>query len=164
MEIERKWLVSLSKIPYDLSKYEHHALKQAYVSFSPTIRIREFDGGKQYILTVKSHPDGLKHASLQREEYEIPISKSEYESLLKKVSGNIVSKTRYIIPVDGGLVQELDVFDGYLEGLCLMEIEFPNVESALSFESPYWVDKDVTDKHKYKNSALSQIDSIKDIS
>ena len=53
MEIERKWLVSPEKIPYDLSSLSSYHIDQAYCSFSPTVRVRSVDHGEKYILTVK---------------------------------------------------------------------------------------------------------------
>ena len=156
MEIERKWLVSAENIPRNLEYTGSYLIEQAYVSFSPTIRIRRINCGEKHILTVKTHPENLEHIGLQREEYEIPLSAAEYSSLLGKTEGNVVHKRRHTFPVGNGLTGELDFFEGELAGLALLEIEFPDTESALAFPDPYWVEADVTYDDRYKNSALAQ--------
>lgn len=157
LEIERKWLVDPQKIPYDLSTLDAYAIEQAYISFYPTIRIRNINNGEQLILTIKTHPKNSEYAELQREETEIPLSEEEYGELLKRISGNVVCKTRYVVPIGDGLKEEIDLFSGALEGLALMEIEFPDTASALNYPNPEWVEADVTYDKRYKNSFLAQV-------
>ena len=147
MEIERKFLIH--KLPEDLESYEHHMISQGYISTCPVIRIRQLDDS--YILTMKS--SGL----LTREEYEMQITAEEFDNLSKKVEGNVISKTRYYIPIENGLKIELDVFHGAFEGLCYAEVEFPDEESAASFVAPDYFGTDVTEKSGYQNSALSSM-------
>lgn len=156
MEIERKWLVDPASVPYDLRALKSVEIEQIYISFSPTIRGRCINHGEEYVLTVKTHPDSLSHKGLQREEYEFPISASEYENLRKDAKGTVIQKTRYIIPLENGLTEELDLFHDALEGLSYLEIEFPDTDSALAYPDPYWVSRDVTCEGRYKNSALAQ--------
>lgn len=82
MEIERKFLAK--EIPFCLSKYPSAMISQYYISFSPTIRIRQ--SNKDYFLTVK----GKGH--IAREEFEIPISEEEYQLLQKNVICLLLSK------------------------------------------------------------------------
>ena len=49
MEIERKYLVK--RLPENLSNFKKSEIKQAYISFSPTIRVRQ--SGNQFYLTCK---------------------------------------------------------------------------------------------------------------
>lgn len=155
MEIERKWLIKIEKIPYDLAALPCAEMEQAYISFSPTIRIRRINGGQQNVLTVKTHPltgDG----SLARDEHEFPIPSPDYDALLPLTKGRIIRKKRYIHELPSGLKEEIDVFCGELEGLAYLEIEFPDVESATTYPDPIWVEKDVTYSWEYKNAALAQ--------
>lgn len=151
-EIERKWLVDKSKIPYDLTGITPLKLKQAYISFSPTIRIRSTND-QSFVLCVKSK---AKEGSLVREEYELEITKEQYEKLLTKTEGKVVSKDRYVIN-DGGHTIEIDVFDGELSGLCYAEIEFSSDDEAKKYPTPDWAIKDVSFDHRYKNTALAQL-------
>lgn len=154
MEIERKWLIDSSNIPYDLSKLERCSIEQAYVSFSPVIRIRKINDGKRYLLTVKGDVPGSGH--LVRREYELEISSAQYASLMKKAEGNVINKTRYFHKRSDGLVEEIDLFEGSLDGLAYLEIEFEDEESARAFPSPEWTIADVTEVKGFNNGALAR--------
>lgn len=151
MEIERKWLVRKEKIPYDLEKLKSEEIEQAYISFSPTIRIRKIDG-RRFILTVKSKTG----TTLSREEYETDITEEDYFNLMKKSEGKVISKTRYLNRREDGLPEEIDVFHGELKGLCYMEIEFGDEKTAEEFPSPEWVDRDVSSEKGYSNGDLAK--------
>lgn len=152
MEIERKWLLDLNNIPYNLDDYEHLDIQQAYICFSPTIRIRAITNKDEYILTMKSKS---KDMGLSRLEYELNISKQEYNDLLIKKEGMILSKTRYKVPSDE-YIMEIDIFHNEYEGLAYMEIEFPSVELANSYIAPNWVLEELTYNKKYTNAALAR--------
>lgn len=152
-EIERKFLVK--KLPSDLSTRENHSIVQSYVSTNPTIRIRKWDDS--YILTIKS--SGI----IKREEYEMNITEEQFENLKKKTEGNIVSKTRYIIPLEDGLKAELDIYDGDLSGFMNVEVEFPDDKGALLFTPPDWFGREVTQDKRYTNASLSKFGIPKDL-
>ena len=145
MEIERKFLTK--EIPFDITKYPYKQISQAYISFSPTIRIRQ--SNEDYILTVK----GKGH--LAREEFELPLSKEDYDRLFLKTEGTPVIKKRYLVPVAGDLTAEVDIYEGELEGLMTTEVEFPSLEEAEAFAAPEWFGKDVSEEKAYKNTSLS---------
>lgn len=145
MEIERKFLTK--HIPFDITVYPCKQLSQAYISFSPTIRIRQSDDA--YILTVK----GKGH--LAREEFELPLTKADYDKLFEKTEGTLVVKKRYLVPVEGGYTAEVDVYEGELEGLMTTEVEFPSLEAAEGFMAPDWFGRDVSEEKAYKNTSLS---------
>jgi len=160
MEIERKYLVS--HLPDDLGQYPHQEIEQAYLCVSPTLRIRRM--GDACILTVKEHLASDSSAIHNREE-EFRLSTESFLRLREKCEGNAVLKTRYRIDLrsqtgDGlyaGLVAELDVFHGHHEGLLLVEVEFPDTQTADSFVPPEWFGDDVSDNPIYRNSFLSQV-------
>ena len=153
MEIERKWLIRPSDIPYDLRKLQHQSIRQAYISFSPVVRVRQLNGGERNILTVK-RPTVYQGLASEESEHEIDSGLAAF--LFSCSSGNVITKTRYIHPLPSGLTEEIDVFSDALRGLAYLEIEFPDIESAKSFPSPGWVLADVTDDLRYKNSCLAQ--------
>lgn len=146
MEIERKFLTK--EIPFSLDGFACKELKQSYLSFMPTIRIRKSDDA--YILTIK----GSGHIS--REEHELFITKEEYERLLAKAEGVEICKKRYLIPLDNGLTAELDVYEGDLAGLYTTEVEFLTEEDAEGFVPPTWFGADVSKERGYKNAVLAQ--------
>lgn len=145
MEIERKFLTK--HIPFDITAYPCLAISQAYLSFSPTIRVRQ--SNEDYILTVK----GKGH--LAREEFELPLSREEYERLLGKTEGTPVVKKRYLVPLAEGLTAEVDVYEGELAGLMTTEVEFPSLAAAEAFLPPDWFGRDVSEEKAYKNTSLS---------
>ena len=153
MEIERKWLVLPEHIPYDLASLESHTLEQAYVSFSPTVRIRSIDGGAHYILTIKKRTENGDIAS---EENELELDKRTYEFLFSQHEGSVICKQRFLHPLSSGLLEEIDLFSGALEGLAYLEIEFPTLEEARAYPTPSWVLADVTEDHRYKNASLAR--------
>ena len=91
-----------------------------------------------------------------REEYNLPLTREAYEHLLPKIDGLLIAKTRYLIPLTDRLTAELDVFEGVLSALTLVEVEFDSVEEANAFVPPEWFGEDVTESGKYHNSYLSQ--------
>ena len=157
MEIERKFL--FHKLPDQLDTYPHYGIEQAYVTTNPVIRVRKktlYDAasaisGCQYVLTVKS--SGM----LARQEFELPIDEDAYRTLCAKADGNVIAKTRYKIPLNQGLTLELDIFEGDLAPLMLVEVEFQTEDDADSFTAPDWFGEDVTFSGKYHNSYLSRL-------
>lgn len=151
MEIERKFLVNKESLPQNLEQYPHSQLEQAYVLTEPVLRIRKKND--LYILTYKGQ--GL----MSREEVEFPLTEDAYGKLLTKTDGNIISKTRYLLPEKENLTIELDIFSGIFNGLHIAEVEFPDEESALSYNAPDWFGPDVTNENTFHNSTLSTMDA-----
>lgn len=146
MEIERKFLMPSN--PFDLKSVPKAEIAQSYISFLPTLRIRKQDD--KYIFTAKSRGD------MAREEFELEISREEYENLRTKTSGFEIVKTRYFIPLKNGLTGEFDIYHGEFKGLFTIEVEFNSIQDANSFEPPEWFGEDVTVKKRYKNAWLAE--------
>ena len=152
MEIEKKWLVDVEKIPYDLTKVDKYSIEQTYICFDPEIRVRKINNGKKYLMTVKTN---LSSDGLIRDEYEIEITETSYNSLIQKREGMTLYKDRYKIN-DDGMLLEIDIFKNELEGLVLMEIEFESEKEAHNYKEPDWVIRNVTDDVRYKNGHLAK--------
>ncbi len=148
MEIERKFLVSKKQLPDCLENYSCNTLEQAYISTNPVLRIRKKND--TYIFTYKG--EGF----IKREEVEFPLSKESYAHLLTKTDGNIITKTRYLIP-DQNQTIELDIFSGVFEGLYLAEVEFSSEEEAYSYQPPAWFGPEVSNEATFHNSTLSKM-------
>lgn len=147
MEIERKFTVKT--LPDNLQQYQFHCIEQAYLNTDPVIRIRKEDDN--YYLTYKGK--GL----LAREEYNLPLNEQAYYHLREKADGTVISKKRYLIPIDQtGLTIELDIFDAPFENLIIAEVEFPTREAADAFLPIDWFAEDVTNNPEYHNSNLSK--------
>ncbi len=149
MEIERKFFVETAPEGYE--SYPFHMIEQAYLCTEPVVRIRRQDS--EYYLTYKSK--GI----LSREEYNLPLTEESYAHLRTKVDGNILTKKRYLIPVENrpDLTIEFDVFEGKFAGLMLAEVEFASEEDAMAFTPPAWFTRDVTFTREYQNSRLSKL-------
>ncbi len=146
MEIERKYLVH--RLPGHMENYPCRIISQGYLNTSPVIRIRQ--DNDRYELTYKS--EGL----MARQEYNLPLTQEAYEHLLTKIDGRLIQKKRYLVPLENHLTAELDVFEGDLAPLLLVEVEFSSEEEASSFTPPSWFGEEVTFSGKYHNSRLSQ--------
>ncbi len=131
MEIERKFLVDLSDLPFDPKDYPARKIEQAYLCTAPVVRIRR--DNDDFFLTYKSK------GMMVREEYNLPLTKESYYHLLLKADGRIITKTRYVIPIENGLFVELDIFEGDLAPLVLAEIEFPDEAFAKAYQAPSWL-------------------------
>lgn len=160
MEIERKF--TLKKIPENLESYPCHIIEQAYLNTTPVVRVRQQDN--DYYLTYKG--SGM----MVREEYNLPLDEASYKHLLKKADGNIISKKRYIIPLENpqftdgfvplstpNLIIELDVFAPPFAPLIMAEVEFPSTEMANAFIAPDWFEADVTNDPAYHNSNMATV-------
>lgn len=159
MEIEKKY--TLNALPDNLERFSCRHIEQAYLNTSPVIRIRKSDD--QYTLTYKG--DGM----MARTEYNLPLDESSYRHLLEKADGNVISKKRYVIPLEKpcfssgfkpdreiSLKIELDIFAPPFAPLMMAEVEFPDMQTADAFIPPAWFGKDVTLDPKYHNSNMSK--------
>lgn len=164
MEIERKFTVT--KLPEHLESYSCHSIEQAYLNTDPVVRIRKEDDS--YYMTYKGK--GL----LAREEYNLPLNEASYYHLREKADGNVISKKRYVIPIQApkfnmtymsflkesidqiSLSVELDIFDPPFAPLIIAEVEFPDQEMAEAFQPLDWFSQDVTNDPAYHNSNLSR--------
>lgn len=165
MEIERKF--TINRLPENLESYSCHIIEQAYLNTDPVVRIRRENDS--YYLTYKGK--GL----LAREEYNLPLNEESYYHLREKADGTIISKKRYVIPIDhpqfhptyvpslGNLIDqtslcvELDIFEPPFAPLMIAEVEFPDKEMAGSFVPLDWFSQDVTNDPAYHNSNLSKV-------
>jgi len=152
-EIERKFLVS-EDVAMDYMKrckageFSFHEIEQAYLTTDPVVRVRKSDD--EYYLTYKGK--GL----MVREEYNLPLTEEAYNTLKSKADGNVIAKTRILIPYDKFTI-EFDVFKAPFEGYYVAEVEFESDEEANNFTGPEWFLDDVTNDRKYHNSNMSRM-------
>ena len=148
LEIERKFLVG--ETPEEAKAVRPALIRQGYLAIGDNreVRIRQID--KRFCITAKSG------SGLQRSEYEVSCTATQFEALWPGSAGLQISKSRYRIPLDKG-VAELDVFFGPLDGLKLVEVEFASTEQAGSFSPPYWFGPEVTGDSLFSNGTLSTL-------
>lgn len=145
-EIERKFLLSTTDLSF-LKAFPAIAIVQGYLHESGmTSRVRI--AGDQAFLTLKGKADGLV-----RDEWEYPIPRTDAEEILRKHAiGNLIHKTRYVIPA-GVHAWEVDVFEGNLKGLVIAEIELARADDV--FDKPCWVGVEVSHNKAYTNKNLA---------
>lgn len=162
MEIERKF--TIKKLPDNLDQYEKKEIEQAYLCKKPTLRIRK--SNEDYILTYKSKLGlevSVDATARCNEEVELPLTKESYLHLKEKADGQVISKTRYLIPIDYNRKIELDVFHGYLDGLIFAEVEFASEEEAAAYQLPDWFLEDVTFDRRYSNAVMTKYNTLEEL-
>lgn len=147
-EIERKYLVF--NLP-DLSNLESKTYKQGYTfSFHhDQVRLRKSINSKELTQLTIKRGDGEK-----RREFEIPLTEFQFEKLWPATEGKRVQKTRYFYPLDSHEA-EVDVYDGCLDALRTVEVEFDTCLDAKDFHPPGWFGPDVTEEPEFKNKQLA---------
>jgi len=146
LEIERKFLVD--RRPGGLA--EGDRIDQGYLAIGDDgVEVRVRRRRDDMTLTIKSGP------GMTRTEVELEIDAQRFDALWPLTEGRRVTKTRYLIPLDGDVTAELDVYSGAHDGLLTAEIEFPSVEASEAFEPPAWLGREVTGDGDYANQALA---------
>jgi CYTH domain-containing protein len=162
MEIERKY--AIHTLPKNLSQYTYKKIEQGYLCNNPTLRIRK--SNDDYILTYKSKkglPDSKEGGAVIHNEVELPLTKEAYLTLLSKIEHNLVVKTRYLIPLYNGFTAELDIFEGFLSGLAIVEVEFPDEKASYDFVPPSWFGMDLSSDKRFSNYHLSTLTNCDDL-
>lgn len=113
------------------------------------LRLRQVENGadRTRLLTVKT---GRPPA---REEVEVQITEAQWTALWPATAGRRIRKTRYLVPALGHTL-EIDRFEEPEKGLVLIEIEFSDDRSAVSFVPPPWFGREVTDDPAYQNQNI----------
>jgi adenylate cyclase len=145
-EIERKFLVD--SLPDDLPPGER--VEQGYLAVAPDgteVRVRRRGG--RCTLTIKSGPAQV------RVEEELDIDERRFEALWALTEGRRIAKTRHVVPLEGGVEAELDVYAEALAGLLVAEVEFPSAAAAEAFTPPGWFGRELTGDARYANQSLA---------
>ena len=145
-EIERKFRVD--QVP-DIDADHGDRLRQGYVAVDGAAEVRIRIAGSGATLTVKSG------SGLSRTEVEIAVDEDQAVALWSLSEGRRVEKTRHRLPLDGGLVAELDRYEDALAGLCTVEVEFPTEAAAHAFAPPAWFGEELTGHQGWSNAALA---------
>lgn len=76
-----------------MKKYEKTEIEQGYLCIKPTVRIRKNDD--IYTLNYKWKDKNIvEQNAIQNIEYEMPLTKENYEHLFSKVDNNIIIKNK----------------------------------------------------------------------
>jgi CYTH domain-containing protein len=133
LEVELELTYLACEIPAETKYVQPKRLLDIYVpenSDRPFIRLRQ--KGNEYEITKKK-PINDDDVSSQTEQT-IPLDQDEFEALAA-VSSRKVEKDRYKVTIDGH-VAEVDIFDGPLKGLIVIDFEFDSEEAKHNFRPP----------------------------
>ena len=148
-EIERKFLVRSDA--FMAQAIGKHEIEQGYLCRDKgrTIRVRISD--ERAFLTIKS---SLLREGLARFEWEKEIAPEDAREMMKHCQLPVISKTRYIVPIEGESKRkwEVDVFHGHKEGLVMAELELGSEDEP--FERPEWLGEEVTGNPRYYNANM----------
>jgi len=167
VEIERKY--TIKKLP-NLEEFPFHIIEQGYLNTRPTVRVRQEDD--EYYMTYKGA------GTVSKTEYNLQLNEESYNHMKEKCDGNIISKKRYLIPLNDDAFSkedieadeelkkaimeksmkiELDVFQGVFKGLVFAEVEFPSRHAADVYKPADFFLEDVTEDRRFSNAFLSSI-------
>ncbi|NHN34437.1 CYTH domain-containing protein [Paenibacillus agricola] len=153
-EIEKKFLLpafpSAELEQEEITFVSKQTIYQTYLAFSKDqeIRVRKLvdkDGVSHYTHTFKSGH------GLVREEIEYSISEDVYKQLLAGSGLVPLEKVRTKVE-HKGYVLEIDEYEQI--HLVVVEVEFPDVESANDYEVPGWFGKELGQEEEFRNKTL----------
>lgn len=124
-EIERKFL--LDTPPAQLEDRAGVSIAQGYLAIEKGVEIRLRKAGELLWLTAK------RGSGRVREEVEVALEADQFEALWPLTEGRRVAKTRFRVPLEGGLCAEVDVYEGDLKGLVTAEVEFDDEAGDAAF-------------------------------
>ena len=159
LEIERKYLLPRAPSPEVLAAFGAVPVKieQVYLTSADGVdarRVRRLDGpdGTRYRYTEKRRVRGIV-----REEREDEIDAATFELLLAQADPGRqpIRKTRHVFGYDGERL-ELDVFEGPLAGLVLLEIELDDEHVVPSVPPELGPYRDVSEDAQYLNWNLAR--------
>jgi CYTH domain-containing protein/CHAD domain-containing protein len=147
-EIERKFL--LPALPDAAVRARAVRIEQGYLAVSAEVEVRLRRAGGRMTLTAK------RGRGESREEHEITLYKEQFEQLWALTAERRLLKSRRRVPLDGSdLSAEIDVYEGALAGLVVVEVEFDSVEQGRSFGPPEWFGEELTGERAYDNQSLA---------
>lgn len=138
LEVESTYLVK--SLPNNLESYPHEHILQGYITQAEAnLRLRK--KGDKFELTKKWPEKPGDYSRLN--ESTIYLTEEEFNKFWP-LSVKSYERTRYYIPLDGGLTAELDIYHGSFEGFALVEVEFVNEKQRKEFTVPDWFGDDIT--------------------
>ena len=146
-EIERKFL--LPRPPAWLAEHPAVRIEQGYLAIDEEVEVRLRRTEEQRLLTAKRG-----HGEV-REEIEIALGREQFDALWPLTERRRLIKTRTLVPLEQGLVAEVDVFEDELQGLLLGEVEFASAAQAGGFEPPGWLGSEITGQGPYAGQSLA---------
>ena len=147
-EIERKFLIT--NRPPDLRRASRSRIEQGYLPIHLEdfeVRLRKRDN-KHFLTLKQGH-------GRSRTEFQVPLSRAQFQKLWPLTKDRRLKKTRYVIK-NGKFRIELDEFAPPRKGLRTAEVEFRSVQESQQFSPPDWFGQEITGLKKYSNRSLAE--------
>lgn len=163
-EIERKFIIDPTKIPYNLKKMDYKDIIQGYVTSIDrdlTFRLRHVlyrsqEGdllGEEFFQTIKGKGTKI------RDEFEIKLWKNQFSQMWVLCKNRSLHKFRYELPSEN-YKYELDQYKNNLSPLWTIEVEFDTLEECDSFIPPKWFGEEITEDNSWSNLSLALNDKV----
>ena len=156
VELERRWLVDVTRRPA-LEGAWVTVIEDRYIT-GTRLRLRQMiqpdTGETRWKLSKKyetEHPEARPVVTAYLTEAE--------HAVFAALPANVLHKRRYHLPVDGR-VWSLDVMEGSLSGLEIVEIEAANPVELAELVPPVWATKEVTDDARYQCGSIARNHTI----
>ncbi|MFT3787772.1 MAG: hypothetical protein QM770_16645 [Tepidisphaeraceae bacterium] len=158
LERERRWRPK--EMPDSLPASTRRVLIEDRYLIDTRLRLRRITGGEgltelKFGLKELVNPDDYAHAWMTN----LYITSNEFE-ILRTLPAHAIRKTRYRVRLDEGLRVAIDVFEGPLTGLVIVEGEFDSDASLKGFKAPDWFGKEVTGDIRYTGGWLAEHQKI----
>jgi CYTH domain-containing protein len=157
-ELERRWRIEPSLRP-SLEGLNLVVIEDRYLT-GTRLRLRRMtrgDGWTACKLTKKYETDRPETRPIVT----TYLTEAEY-AVFAALPGLPIRKRRYHVPVDGRY-WSLDLFEGSLAGLELVEIEAPDEAVLTALVPPSWTTKEVTHDPRYQCGSLVQTNAIPEV-
>jgi len=151
MEIELERTFLLKELPKDIKKCKSVEILDIYFPTTmphPILRLRKKDN--QFILTKKAP---VKNDASEQKEQTIILSEEEFLAL-STLPGKKLRKIRYYYPINKYLA-EIDIFLDDLQGLALVDFEFPSIKEKERFSIPDFCLVDITQEDFIAGGSLA---------
>ena len=157
-ELERRWLVDAALRP-SVDGLEPVLIEDRYVT-GTRIRLRRMtrgDGSSVCKLTKKYETDRPEARPIVT----AYITESEH-ALLAALPARTLRKRRHHVWHDGRH-WSLDLFEGPLAGLELVEVEVADEPALAALVPPSWVTKEITRDPRYQCGSLAQTNAVPEV-
>ena len=154
-ELERRWCVDPALRP-PVEAVDFVVIDDRYLT-GTRLRLRRMtrsDGWTACKLTKKYESDRPEARPIVT----TYLTEAEH-ALFAALPAHPMRKRRYHFPIDGRY-WSLDLFEGPLEGLELVEVEAPDEAALAALVPPPWAAKEVTHDARYQCGALAQTHAI----
>jgi len=150
-EIERKFLAA--KLPKDKIGISRK-VRQGYI-FPWPIEVRVRQEADEYYFTIKDL------GQLKRFEWERKIPKWLFLFLWLFTKGTRIYKQRWV-SYHSGWKQDVDLYQGHLKEILVVECEFKTDKEAVEFQVPDWFGTviEVTEDDRFKNRNLAMTNTM----